>query len=57
MSISEHAQWTTPLELDDAVTAWHEGAGADIDLHDYLGLTWEEYSAWIESGTYPKGTS
>ncbi|MEW2924563.1 hypothetical protein [Pseudomonas juntendi] len=34
-------------EIDDFVEAWHEGReGVDQDLHEYLGMSWEEYSVW-----------
>ncbi|MCY1426623.1 hypothetical protein D9M71_424460 [compost metagenome] len=34
-------------EIDDLVAAWHEGtAGEDQELHELLGMDWEEYSAW-----------
>lgn len=34
-------------EIDDFVQDWHDGkAGADQDLHVFLGMSWEEYSVW-----------
>lgn len=37
-------------EIDDFVEAWHEGReGVDQDLHEYLGMSWEEYSVWSTS--------
>ena len=34
-------------EIDDFVQDWHDcKAGADQDLHDFLGMSWEEYSIW-----------
>ncbi|WP_415844674.1 hypothetical protein ACMYUJ_17245 [Stutzerimonas zhaodongensis] len=34
-------------EIDDFVEAWHEGReGADQELHEYLGMSWDEYSLW-----------
>jgi hypothetical protein len=38
---------STPEQIDDAVDAWHEGAGLGMELHEYLGWTEEEYSAWV----------
>ena len=36
-----------PLDdLDDFVDQWHE-APEGIELHDYLGMTQEEYSLWL----------
>lgn len=41
-----------PEEIDNFVALWHEaeeGASiAQLSLHDYLGMTWEEYSLWVE---------
>jgi len=34
-------------EVDDFVEAWHEGEDAR-DLHEYLGLTWDEYALFVE---------
>ena len=35
-------------EIDDYIDAWHEGDSVpDRELHDYLGMTWEEYSLWM----------
>lgn len=34
-------------EIDDFVQDWHDGkAGADQELHEFLGMRWEEYSIW-----------
>ena len=36
-------------EIDDFVDAWH-GGGTGKKLHEFLGMTREEYSLWL---TYP----
>lgn len=37
-------------EIGIFIEAWHEGrAGADAELHDYLGMTWSEYQRWSTS--------
>lgn len=34
-------------EIDQFVEAWHEGRQcADLALHEYLGMRWEEYQVW-----------
>lgn len=34
-------------EIDDFVLEWHEGrAGVEQELHEFLGMTWDEYSVW-----------
>lgn len=38
-------------EIEDYVDAWHDGKeGQRQELHEYLGMTWDEYSVW---GTKP----
>ena len=40
--------WTYELqdEIDDFVEKWHEDENATQELHEYLGMSWEEYSVW-----------
>lgn len=33
-------------EIDDFIDDWHEDPQG-FDLHEYLGMTWEEYSMWV----------
>jgi len=33
-------------EIDDFVEKWHESDDVPEQLHDYLGMSWEEYSVW-----------
>jgi hypothetical protein len=39
-------------EIDDFVGSWHDAkegtAVANLSLHDYLGMTWNEYRLWVE---------
>ena len=37
-----------PDEIDDFVDAWHEGTG-EGELHEFLGMTLEEYSLWLSN--------
>ena len=34
-------------KIDDEVDAWH-GSDTDLDLHEWLGLTPEEYALYVE---------
>ena len=43
----------TGFSDDDMVERWHNGEGADRPLHEFLGMTWEEYGAWLK----PAGTA
>ena len=36
-----------PAEIDDFVELWHEG-GSTLPLHEFLGMTSEEYLAWVQ---------
>jgi hypothetical protein len=42
-------------DMDDYVDAWHglsdDAPEASLELHEYLGLTWDEYRRW---GTHPE---
>lgn len=33
-------------QIDDYVHTWHE-SGDDRDLHDALGMSWDEYGDWV----------
>jgi len=35
-------------EIDDYVDIWHDDSTSeDVELHEYLGMTWQEYSLWV----------
>lgn len=37
-------------EIEQFVEAWHEGReGADLELHEFLGMAWTEYQLWAQS--------
>jgi hypothetical protein len=37
--------------LDQSVENWHEGTPPnDLALHDWSGLGWDAYKAWVEGG-------
>ena len=38
-------------EIDDFVEAWHGTEGA-TGLHEFLGMTWEEYQLWVSDPAY-----
>ena len=39
--------------IDDAIDRWHNGA-SKAPLHEFLGMTWEEYARWAETGKEPE---
>lgn len=35
-------------EIDDYIDVWHDdNTLEDIELYEYLGMTWQEYSLWV----------
>lgn len=36
-----------PHEIDDWIDRWHDEASDQGPLHEYLGLTWVQYAAWV----------
>lgn len=41
-------------ELDDRIDEWHAMPDDGRSLHEYLGWTWPEYKAWVETGELPE---
>ncbi|MNG99321.1 hypothetical protein D3C79_584870 [compost metagenome] len=33
-------------EIDDFIEEWHDNEKIDAELHEYLGMSWDEYSVW-----------
>lgn len=33
-------------EIDDFVDKWHEDEESNLELYEYLGMSWDEYSVW-----------
>ena len=34
-------------EIDDYIDEWHDSdSDINLELHEFLGMTWEEYSLW-----------
>jgi hypothetical protein len=34
-------------EIDDYIDEWHDSDSSnDLELHQFLGMTWAEYSLW-----------
>jgi hypothetical protein len=38
-------------EIDDFVARWHE-QDFGMDLHEFLGMSWQEYEAWVHDHDY-----
>lgn len=45
------AQTLTEEDILDRIDLWHEDTSTDLELHDYLGWTWEEFVAWVRDST------
>ncbi|MFF5802023.1 hypothetical protein [Streptomyces sp. NPDC012746] len=35
-------------DIDSYVDAWHDAEDSDLELHEFLGMTWDEYRLWVE---------
>jgi hypothetical protein len=42
-------------DIHEAIAEWHETGPDGVELHGFLGLTWEQYKLWMEGGPLPKG--
>lgn len=36
--------------LEDMTERWHAGEGHGKPLHEFLGMTWDEYTSWAPLG-------
>ncbi len=36
-------------DIHDYIAEWHNGDSIE-ELHEYLGMTWDEYGHWFETG-------
>jgi hypothetical protein len=41
--------------LDDLIDRWHEGEGREMKLHEWLGMTREEYGPFASRAVIPAG--
>lgn len=46
--------WDT---MDDAIDAWHALPSPPCPLHEWLGMTWDEYRAWAENPAADAGAT
>ncbi len=47
----------TADQIDDHIDAWHDGPWDPFSapgLHEWLGLTLEEYACWVETSRLPE---
>lgn len=42
--------WETEEEFDDLIDQWHE-SDSDVDLFEWLGLTWHQWSLFLKSSS------
>ena len=43
------------IELEDLVAAWHKSGDEETrELHEYLGMTFDEYAEWVMSNELPE---
>lgn len=37
----------TEEDIDDYISEWHKSTST-LPLHEFLGMTWDEYGRWLE---------
>jgi hypothetical protein len=43
-------------QMDDLIDRWHAGEGLGVPLSEWLGMTWDDYRAWVkDAGCLPRG--
>lgn len=47
---------TDRRDIHEGIAEWHENGPDGVELHTFLGLTWEQYGLWVEGGPLPKGS-
>jgi len=48
-----HQGKETEESIDDYIDEWHEG-DSELPLHEYLGMTLEQYSFWVKTTKIPE---
>lgn len=43
----------TNKNIDDLIDAWHD-SHSPLALHEWLGLTWEQFKYWVENKVLPR---
>lgn len=43
----------TKETIDDLISEWHDSE-TTLSLHEYLGLSVEEYATWVNTSELPK---
>ena len=43
-----------PEQIHDHIDDWHDHPDFAVSLHTYLGMTLEQYAAWVERGELPE---
>jgi hypothetical protein len=43
-------------DIHEAIGQWHDDSTNKQELHEYLGMTWEQYARWAELGELPHGS-
>lgn len=41
--------------MDELVERWHASPDDGVSLHEFLGMDFEQYAEWVESGQLPPG--
>jgi len=53
MSNQKQAPAKTQEEVEARTEQWHQGDGAGMELHEYLGWSQDQYAKFVETGKLP----
>ncbi len=40
--------------VEAMIDEWHKDPLLDLELHEFLGWSWQEYATWAETGETPE---
>lgn len=46
-AVAEHLEELLQDRIDDLIGLWHDGAGLGMQIHEFLGITDEQYTHWV----------
>lgn len=50
----KHYSKAEVVDINDKIEEWHIKGGEGVSLHEYLGMSVEEYGDWIHTGKLPE---
>lgn len=45
----DYSRKITEKVIDNHIDKWHNGESGGEHLHEYLNMTWDEYTTWVNN--------